>query len=103
MKKLSAIQKSNVRYLVAFTILSIADLQFTEILLANGSVFEANPLAALFVDNLPKYKATCVIIVMSCLTAASFYRPKLVNRVWMFGTALMGAVCMYSLALLFSL
>lgn len=100
MEKLSLIQQSNLKFLLAFSLLSIADLQFTQVLLARGSVFEANPLAALFIDNLPAYKTACVCIVISCLATASLKRPFLVNRVCKFGAALTGVVVLYSLALL---
>jgi hypothetical protein len=94
------IQKSNTFYMLAFTLLSIADLYLTETLLATGLVIEANPIAAMFIDWLPHYKAVCVTIVLVCLTCASFTRPRLANRVLMVATAAMVIVVMYSLALL---
>lgn len=98
--------KLNLRKLLVFNLLSVADFFLTWQLLrkGGGQVYESNPVANAWLTSygwigLLVFKIAMVLLIGSIAVIVSFYRPRTSDRILMFACLVTAGVVVYSFCL----
>jgi len=88
-----------------FILVSVLDVIFTYLLLAGGTVFEANPIAAWFIDGwgvkgMVGFKFSMLVVICLTVQVIAMVRLRTARRIMNFATFITGAVVAYSGVLL---